>query len=91
VAAGTNPFELVDRAVAAAARLSGDALPRSEKQMPAALDLFGWCTWDAFYSTVSAAGLRDGLRSLAAAGLRPRFLIIDDGWQVMRPPPEWAR
>jgi hypothetical protein len=40
------------------------------------------CTWDAFYSTVSARGLVEGLGSLAAGGLAPQLLIIDDGWQV---------
>ena len=56
VAAGNDPFELVDSAVAAAAAISGDARPRVEKHLPPSLDVFGWCTWDAFYSRVSAQG-----------------------------------
>lgn len=40
------------------------------------------CTWDAFYSTVSARGLLEGLDSLATGGVSPQLLIIDDGWQV---------
>lgn len=40
------------------------------------------CTWDAFYSTVSARGLVEGLSSLHAGGIAPKLLIIDDGWQV---------
>lgn len=61
--------------------------------MPPSVDYFGWCTWDAFYSQVSAAGVNEGLASLARAGVPARFLIIDDGWQVtavdspLRPPP----
>lgn len=35
-----------------------------------------------FYSRVSAAGLQAGLKSLAAGGTAPRFLIIDDGGWV---------
>lgn len=81
VAAGSEPYELVNRAVAAAARLSGTSKPRDEKHVPAIADLFGWCTWDAFYSRVSAAGVEAGLQSLVAGGAPPRFLIIDDGWQ----------
>jgi len=81
VAAGTDPYALVERGVAEAARLSGSSAPLPRKQLPASLDLFGWCTWDAFYSTVSARGIRQGLESLAAGGLPPRTLIIDDGWQ----------
>lgn len=81
VAAGTDPFALVDFAVEAAARISGTAKPRREKQLPATLDVFGWCTWDAFYSSVSARGLHEGLATLVEGGTPPRFVIIDDGWQ----------
>lgn len=56
VAAGGDPFELVDTAVHAAAAMSGSAKPRQQKQLPPTLDVFGWCTWDAFYSRVSAQG-----------------------------------
>jgi hypothetical protein len=65
--------------------LSGTSKPLHEKELPASLDLFGWCTWDAFYSTVSARGLQEGLHSFAEGGLQPRFVIIDDGWQVRDP------
>ncbi|KAL4420352.1 hypothetical protein ABPG77_006159 [Micractinium sp. CCAP 211/92] len=81
VAAGRDPFELTARAVAAAARLSGIARPRAEKRVPPSVDVFGWCTWDAFYSMVSAAGIAEGLCMLGAGGTPPRLLIIDDGWQ----------
>lgn len=50
IAAGSDPFALVDFAVEAAAKISGTAKPRRDKQLPATLDVFGWCTWDAFYS-----------------------------------------
>lgn len=82
--------------------------------MPPPMDVFGWCTWDAFYHKarhpapplphsraacspprpapvpahthtpqVSAAGIEDGLQSLAACGTPARTLIIDDGWQTI--------
>ena len=35
---------------------AGGARPLREKQLPEILDMFGWCTWDAFYSNVSARG-----------------------------------
>lgn len=102
IAAGWDPFALVDAAVAEAAHLSGDhratvhalqrhactsrspgkpnpprlmpaavhteavivhfrlgaggAKPRAAKTLPEFVDMFGWCTWDAFYSRVSAEG-----------------------------------
>lgn len=42
--AGRDPFELVERGVAAAGRLSGGARPSREKEMSPSLDFFGWCT-----------------------------------------------
>lgn len=82
IVASWDPFEMVDRGVAAAAALSGGARPRTAKVLPPSLDGFGWCTWDAFYSTVSARGLAEGLSSLENGGVSPQLLIIDDGWQV---------
>lgn len=32
------------------------------KQIPANLDWFGWCTWDAFYTEVSPKGIIEGLQ-----------------------------
>jgi hypothetical protein len=54
VATGRDIFKLIDESVAQAARLSGTAKPLTAKHLPDSLDYFGWCTWDAFYSTVSA-------------------------------------
>ena len=56
IAAGLDPYQLVESAVAGAAALSGSSKPLREKQLPPTLDVFGWCTWDAFYSRVSARG-----------------------------------
>lgn len=56
IATGPDPFKLIESAVADAAALSGGSKPLSEKQLPPTLDVFGWCTWDAFYSRVSAQG-----------------------------------
>lgn len=88
IAAGTNPYDLVDAAVTKAASLSGPARPRWDKQRPDALNWFGWCTWDAFYSHVSACGVKQGLETLNAGGVPPRNLIIDDGWQRTDVDPE---
>ncbi|GAU50017.1 hypothetical protein TSUD_331700 [Trifolium subterraneum] len=54
---------------------------REKKRLPSFLDWFGWCTWDAFYTDVTAEGVEQGLKSLSEGGTPPRFLIIDDGWQ----------
>ncbi|KAK6124041.1 hypothetical protein DH2020_042221 [Rehmannia glutinosa] len=49
--------------------------------MPDILNWFGWCTWDAFYTDVTAEGVKDGIKSLEKGGAPPKFVIIDDGWQ----------
>ncbi|KAF6146266.1 hypothetical protein GIB67_011738 [Kingdonia uniflora] len=66
VNSGENPFELMRESI---------------KYMPATLDWFGWCTWDAFYTEVNPQGIKEGLESLSEGGCPARFLIIDDGWQ----------
>ena len=81
VAVGTDPYALVDAAIVKAAKLSGTAKPLAQKELPASLDHFGWCSWDAFYSSVSAAGIFTGVQSLKAGNTPPKFVIIDDGWQ----------
>lgn len=52
---------------------------RAQKQVPKSLNVFGWCTWDAFYWRVSAKGIVDGLQSLHNGGVPPKLLVIDDG------------
>ena len=58
---------------------------RSQKRVPASLDVFGWCTWDAFYFRVSAKGIMDGLQSLRDGGITPKLLVIDDGHSLPSP------
>ena len=81
VAVGEDPFELSRHAaMAVTARLSRGKL-RRDKRTPDFIDRFGWCTWDAFYTEVSAEKLRLGLESFRAGGVSPKFVILDDGWQ----------
>ncbi|RDX86750.1 putative galactinol--sucrose galactosyltransferase 2, partial [Mucuna pruriens] len=79
--AGTNPFEVVNQAVKAVEKHLKTFLHREKKRLPSFLDWFGWCTWDAFYTDVTAEGVEEGLKSLSEGGTPARFLIIDDGWQ----------
>lgn len=79
--AGDEPYKVVNSAVLAAAKLSGAARPLAQKRLPGFIDLLGWCTWDAFYSKVSAKGVAQGVKSLRDAGVQAGFVILDDGWQ----------
>jgi len=81
VAVGDDPYVLMhDAARSVAGRLQTVRL-REEKPLPAFIDSFGWCTWDAFYQQVSHDKVREGLQSFADGGVQPRYLILDDGWQ----------
>lgn len=79
--AGVNPFEVINQAVKAVEKHMQTFRHRENKKLPSFLDWFGWCTWDAFYTDVTAEGVEEGLKSLSKGGTPPRFLIIDDGWQ----------
>jgi raffinose synthase len=80
MAEGACPFTLVRDSIAAVARHLKTFLPRAAKASPAFLDQFGWCTWNAFYDTVTAEKITDGLRSWQGKGMMPGLLIVDDGW-----------
>ncbi|XAR69455.1 Galactinol--sucrose galactosyltransferase [Bertholletia excelsa] len=79
--AGTNPFEVIYQSVKAVEKHTQTFCHLEEKKLPSFVDWFGWCTWDAFYTNVTAEGVEEGLKSLSSGGTPPRFLIIDDGWQ----------
>lgn len=79
--AGTNPYEVINQAVKAVEKHMQTFRHREKKRLPSFVDWFGWCTWDAFYTDVTAEGVEEGLNSLSKGGAPPRFLIIDDGWQ----------
>ncbi|KAL6652516.1 hypothetical protein ACP70R_011441 [Stipagrostis hirtigluma subsp. patula] len=86
---GDNPFKLLKESIKLLSKIKGTFSHIEDKEIPANLDWFGWCTWDAFYKAVSPIGIEEGLRRYTgkdSAGLReggapPRFMIIDDGWQ----------
>ncbi|TVR50150.1 MAG: hypothetical protein EA425_10560 [Puniceicoccaceae bacterium] len=79
-ALGASPAAALQAALEAAREVLGTFRLREEKPRPAFLDWFGWCTWDAFYHSVSQAGVRQGLSTFQKGGTVPGFVIIDDGW-----------
>ncbi|KAK7302168.1 hypothetical protein RJT34_13049 [Clitoria ternatea] len=81
VNSGDNPFELIKDSIKILEKHKGTFSHLESKKIPAHLDWFGWCTWDAFYTDVSPQGIKEGLQSLANGGFSPKFIIIDDGWQ----------
>jgi raffinose synthase len=87
VAVGEDPFELVKDGFSNVAAATGTFQTLDKKKLPPSVDDFGWCTWDAFYSKVTPEGVLAGVESLRKAGVPPRTLILDDGWQQVTPSP----
>ncbi|GAQ87662.1 alkaline alpha galactosidase [Klebsormidium nitens] len=77
----SDPYVAIEKSVEAVREHLQTFQTRTQKKIPGMLSHFGWCTWDAFYTQVNAAGIEQGLKSLHEAGAPPGFLIIDDGWQ----------
>lgn len=86
VALGADPFSMLRACSSEVALRLGGKL-RRDKSLPDFVAQFGWCTWDAFYAEVSAAKVQSGLEALAAGGITPKFLILDDGWLDVRQMP----
>ncbi len=87
VAAGDDPYVLMEQAAHSVMARMGTGRLRADKPLPAFVDHFGWCTWDAFYGEVSHDKVRQGLESFREGGLSPRYLILDDGWQSVQKMP----
>ena len=85
VATGSDPYELLARGFAEVSEKLQTFRVRTAKTLPPSVDWFGWCTWDAFYSSVEPRGVYEGLQTLCDAGVPPRTLILDDGWQQVTP------
>ncbi|XP_037474477.1 stachyose synthase-like [Triticum dicoccoides] len=81
VHAGTDPYKVIREAYMAARVHLGTFKLMEEKALPPMAERFGWCTWDAFYLTVDPAGVWQGVSEFTDAGVPPRFIVIDDGWQ----------
>ena len=81
VTRGKDPIALMQ----ASMRLLADRLKTfrlcADKRLPAFVDLFGWCTWNAYYQEVSEQKVLRGLQAFKSSGIQPRFMILDDGWQ----------
>lgn len=81
VAAGYDPYVIIETAYEATAHRMGTFRTMKHKPLPSGLDYFGWCSWDAFYSSVDPLKVEQAVQSLIDVKIPPKFVIIDDGWQ----------
>ncbi|XP_057440949.1 probable galactinol--sucrose galactosyltransferase 1 [Lotus japonicus] len=92
VGAGSDPYEVITNAVKSVEKHLKTFSHREKKKMPDILNWFGWCTWDAFYTSVNSENVKQGLQSFEKGGIPAKFVIIDDGWQSVSMDPngtEW--
>lgn len=83
-ATGRNIYRLIDDAMRTISRRYKSFRLRGEKVTPAFADYFGWCTWNACYHDVNAEKILKSMESLRRGGIRPGFVLLDDGWQDVR-------
>ncbi len=81
VAVGADLHALMEDAARVVAARLGSGRLRRDKPLPAWVEGFGWCTWDAFYQEVDQTKVRAGLEGFRKLGVMPRMMILDDGWQ----------
>jgi raffinose synthase len=85
MACAKSPYEAIRRAMAETRTMLGTFELLEDKKLPETVDVFGWCTWDAFYTDVTPDGIEQGVQTLRDGGAPARFVIIDDGWQSVLP------
>jgi raffinose synthase len=79
-ATGPDIYALVERSLQAVATHAKSFRRREQKKVPAFVDYLGWCSWDAFYSKIDEPKFISAVRSFQKGGIKPGFVILDDGW-----------
>ena len=85
ITTGREPYEMLRNAYRSISTSMGSFKTRAEKPTSPGVDSFGFCTWDAFYSSVDTNKVMNAVKSLSNIGFSPKFVIIDDGWQSVAP------
>ncbi len=80
--ASVNPYRAVEAAYEAAFSAVGKsrALRRS-KTLPEVFRYLGWCSWNACWREPTEEKVIAAYKSLLEKGVKPGFVLIDDGWQ----------
>lgn len=82
---GVEPHALIEDLVARAlAAIGAEGRARRDKRLPAIAKRFGWCSWNAFGTDVTAGGVLDAVRGLREAGVPARWVLVDDGWMAVQ-------
>ncbi len=79
IAEDSSPRAAAEKAMRAMAAIH-DLPLREARPLPEMLSHLGWCSWDAFYRDVDAAGLKAKAKELADKDIPAKWFLIDDGW-----------
>ncbi len=81
IGVGSNPYQTVHDTMAKGFAGVKQPIPLKEgRQDIEALDLLGWCTYDAFYREVTHDKILEKLKELKAKNIPVKMLLIDSGW-----------
>ncbi len=81
IAVGDDPYKTVQSAVKFGLNSTQNPVPTKEDRRDIdALDLLGWCTYDAFYSDVTHDKIITKLKEFKEKNLPVKMMIIDAGW-----------
>ncbi len=78
---GENPYSCIHQAGVNAAQFLGHCeMLRENRKFPSVFEKLGWCSWDAFYHTVSEEGLLRKAEEFKEKRIPVGWMLIDDGW-----------
>ena len=81
IGVGQNPYQTVHDTMAKGFASVKQPIPMKEgRQDIDALDLLGWCTYDAFYREVTHKKILEKLKELKDKNVPVKMLLIDSGW-----------
>ncbi len=81
VASASQPMLAMEAAFKYAKSINAIKIPlRSDREYPEMFEHFGWCSWDAFYTEVSADKIYEKLNEFKEKNIPIKWIIIDDGW-----------
>lgn len=82
LAVSLNPYEAVESSYEASFSAIGRVNQlRKNKTLPEVFRVLGWCSWNACWREPTADRVLSAYKSLLEAGVKPGFVLIDDGWQ----------
>ena len=83
VGAGDNPYQTVHDTMAVGFSAVKEPIPLKEERSDIeALNLLGWCTYDAFYREVTHDKIIEKLKEFKEKNIPIKMLLIDSGWFV---------